>query len=302
VQNKPNLARALGSGRGLAGPPGPAGGQICKTNPIPGGVRCPEVPRAWGDYAKRTQFGDRIVRNEPNFARPGRLTEENVRNEPKLGGHEVYRQRSSCVAVAGPGGNTQMRKTNPISVTGAERRAGTPNPRSGRGQALRRAEECKTNPTWPARPEMGASWRVAMPGRRAIVQNEAKLGETGKCGQRASSCGAWPGRGSEMCKTKPIWLRRGANLQSTDHRGVAVRRAERSIRGACEGHQTHCRVLGAPLRALRPPAVQRPGRASAAPSLILLLARKARNANLRHLRASNVGWASASAGVTGWRL
>jgi hypothetical protein len=46
---------------------------------------------------------------------------------------------------------------------------------------------------------------ISLPRRRRteeIVQNEAKLGATGVCGQRLPSCGAWPG--SEMCKTNPI--------------------------------------------------------------------------------------------------
>ena len=33
-----------------------------------------------------------------------------------------------------------------------------------------------------------------------IVQNEAKLRETGMCGQGLSPCGAWPGRGVKRAK------------------------------------------------------------------------------------------------------
>jgi hypothetical protein len=34
----------------------------------------------------------------------------------------------------------------------------------------------KTNPIWPARPEMGAGWQAAMSRRSAIAQNEANSG------------------------------------------------------------------------------------------------------------------------------
>jgi hypothetical protein len=51
---------------------------------------------------------------------------------------------------------------------------------------------CKTNPIWPGRGRL----------TEEIVQNEAKLGGTGVCGQRRLSCGARPG--SETCKTNPV--------------------------------------------------------------------------------------------------
>jgi hypothetical protein len=57
-----------------------------------------------------------------------------------------------------------MRQTNPIWPAGARSRAGTPDPRSGRGQALQRTESCETNPISP-----GRRWLAA-----GIVQNEAK--------------------------------------------------------------------------------------------------------------------------------
>jgi hypothetical protein len=56
--------------------------------------------------------------------------------------------------------------------------------------------QCKTNPIWPARPGMGAGRRAAMPGRRAIVQNEPNLAPRGS------------GAGGKTCKTNPILPRR----------------------------------------------------------------------------------------------
>jgi hypothetical protein len=68
------------------------GSGTCKTNPVPDGVgargpggRGPIVqnePNLGSKRAKRTQFGGRNVRNEPNFAPRGPLTEEIVQNEP----------------------------------------------------------------------------------------------------------------------------------------------------------------------------------------------------------------------------
>jgi hypothetical protein len=52
---------------------------------------------------------------------------------------------------------------------------------------------CKTNPI-----SLGRRWLAA-----GIVRNEAKLGETGACGRRQSSCGG-AAPGSETCETKPI--------------------------------------------------------------------------------------------------
>jgi hypothetical protein len=76
-----------------------------------------------------------IVRNEPNCARPGRVTEEIVQNEAKLGGTGVCGQWQFSCGVVRPA--SEPCKTNPISVSGAEDRAGTPNLRGG--------EMCKTN-------------------------------------------------------------------------------------------------------------------------------------------------------------
>jgi hypothetical protein len=84
---------------------------------------------------------------------------------------------------------------------------------------------------------------LVRPGRlmEGIVQNKAKLGQTGACGQR-SSCGPWLGRlvkrakrtqfgparrraGGEMCKTNPILL--SGQMVGTAHptkRGGSLRR------------------------------------------------------------------------------
>jgi hypothetical protein len=94
------------------------------------------------------------------------------------------------VATKRPAPEDRSRKTKPISGSGGRSRSGTPNPRSGRGQALRRAEACKTNPIY------------RRPGRltKGIVQNEAKLGGNGACGQRRLPCGAWLGWGVKRAK------------------------------------------------------------------------------------------------------
>jgi hypothetical protein len=84
------------------------------------------------------------------------------------------------------------------------------------GVARPRSEMCKTNPISPGRRRV----------TEGIVQNEAKLGVTGVCGQRQVWRGARLGRGVEcaertqfppaggnwprkLCETNPIWGRRG---------------------------------------------------------------------------------------------
>jgi hypothetical protein len=84
------------------------------------------------------------------------------------------------------------------------------------GVARPRSEMCKTNPISPSRRRV----------TEGIVQNEAKLGVTGVCGQRQVWRGARLGRGVEcaertqfppaggnwprkLCETNPIWGRRG---------------------------------------------------------------------------------------------
>jgi hypothetical protein len=58
------------------------------------------------------------------------------------------------------------------------------------GVALPGSETCKTNPIFPRR-----GWVT-----EEIVQNEAKLGWNGVCGQRLLSCGPWLGRGVKCAK------------------------------------------------------------------------------------------------------
>jgi hypothetical protein len=123
----------------------------------------------------------------------------------------------------------QTCKTNPIEPgrrantqnkpTGTECRAGLPrsgtpcrgNPRSSRGQALRRGETCKTNPILPRRR------RVA----EEIMQNEPNFtppqaADGGNCAKRSQTWADWgmwvkvvvwgaARPGSETCKTNPIW-------------------------------------------------------------------------------------------------
>jgi hypothetical protein len=126
-----------------------------------------------------------IVRNEPNCARPGRVTEEIVQNEAKLGGTGVCGQWQFSCGVVRPA--SEPCKTNPISVSGAEDRAGTPNLRGG--------EMCKTNPIWR--------------GRRGNVQNEPNLlrrtrgGRTGVSGARYRV----PGQEGPACR--PLTSNRG---------------------------------------------------------------------------------------------
>jgi hypothetical protein len=85
----------------------------------------------------------------------GRLTEEIVQNEAKLGEPGVYGQRQpSCGAWLGRGVKCAKRtqfggpRPHDCGLRIQRGRAGTPNPRSGRGQAVRRGEMCKTNPIW----------------------------------------------------------------------------------------------------------------------------------------------------------
>jgi hypothetical protein len=100
-----------------------------------------------------------------------------------------------------------MRKTNPISATGGRCRAGTPN--------LRRAETCKTNPISPRRKRL----------TEGIVQNEAKLGETGVCGQRPLSCGAWLGR-RVKCAVRTQFLDCGLQIADWETAVVGGRRRQ----------------------------------------------------------------------------
>jgi hypothetical protein len=107
-----------------------------------------------------------------------------------------------------------MRKTNPIPLLGqmlgtarptkrgpltggiVQNKRNSARPRADAGGKMR-----KTNQIWPARPEMGAGWRVAIPGRRAIVRNEANFGSN-----RAKRTQFGPAAGTrrrKLCKTKP---------------------------------------------------------------------------------------------------
>ncbi len=106
-------------------------------------------------------------------------------------------------------------------------------PRSRRGQALRRRESCETNPISP-----GRRWLT-----EEIVQNKAKLGKTGVCGQRQSLRGVWRSRGVKRAKRTQFRGRRPPGLRIGDcglqiercragtpnprsGRGQALRRAE----------------------------------------------------------------------------
>jgi hypothetical protein len=124
-------------------------------------------------------FGD--GKTKPIYSRPAgraiRGTDHAKRTQFRDCGLRIGNCGTSAV-----GGRRRPNARNPISATGARSRAGTPN--------LRRAETCETNPIWPGR----------KPVPKENVRNEAKLGATGVCGQRLSSCGACPGRGVKRAK------------------------------------------------------------------------------------------------------
>jgi hypothetical protein len=103
---------------------GLAGSETCGTNPI-WGLEAPGLPRRFaprndmlriGDFglkqagprqvpegkcAKRTQFGGRIVRNEPNFAPAGRQMRK---TKPNLGGPGDLDKGGERAAMARPEG------------------------------------------------------------------------------------------------------------------------------------------------------------------------------------------------------
>jgi hypothetical protein len=110
-----------------------------------------------------------------------------------------------------------MRKTNPISPTAGEVGRGRPTyqgPKSAEqsqfseGRPASRGRSCETNP-------------ICAGGERLteeVVQNEAKPGETGVCGQRQLWYGARLGRGVKRAKRTqfrpPGGGRRRANAQN----------------------------------------------------------------------------------------
>jgi hypothetical protein len=90
-------------------------------------------------------------------------------------------------------------------------------------QSASHGETCKTNPIWTTRPGMGAGWRDAVPGRRAIVRNEPNFQlriadfrlRIGRGVGRAwleTACRGNPRRG-KMRRTNPIWPPRGPVLE-----------------------------------------------------------------------------------------
>jgi hypothetical protein len=95
----------------------------------------------------------------------------------------------SSVKPEGPGADAggQICKTNPICPKGP---GGPPSPLDPPVSDPRRRRLCKTNPISPRRGRL----------MEGIAQNETKLRGTGVCGQRQSSCGAWPGRAVKRAK------------------------------------------------------------------------------------------------------
>jgi hypothetical protein len=131
VQNEPNWARAPGNGRWLAGP------------------RCPPD----GDCAKRSQFGGRIVRNEPNLVRPGAADGRNCAKQSQTWEDwDIWAKR----ALWGRGSaGSEMCKTNPISkrqvsslrFQGADRKEHVPDPLTSNFKPqTSHSLACKTKP------------------------------------------------------------------------------------------------------------------------------------------------------------
>ncbi len=136
-----------------------AGGEMRKTNPIslPGQMVGSAHP------AKRTgPLRWRFVQNEPNSARRGRAPEAKCAKRTQLGRGRFYvkalpvKRLWSFGRFEGRAKQTQLGAGSPTIADWRLRigrcRAGTPNPFDYRsGQALRRAETCKTNPIGPGR-------------------------------------------------------------------------------------------------------------------------------------------------------
>jgi hypothetical protein len=147
--------------------------------------------------AKRTQFppagGDRRRKSferNPIWSRRGQICKTRRTRQKSESGESIFDSRPKTLVPARLGDFCRGRQTNPISAASGRRRAGTPDPRSGRGQALRKTEACETNPISPRRRRL----------IEGIVRNEAKLGGAGVCGERRFSCGARLGR--EMKRAK----------------------------------------------------------------------------------------------------
>jgi hypothetical protein len=135
----------------------------------------------------------------------GRLTEEIVRNEAKLRWTGVYGQRQlSCGPWLGRGvkraKRTQFRgpEAHDCELVTADWRTPAVGVQAGQSPVLPNIPSSHP-PSPQPRPERKRAKRTQFgPGRRRltdeIVQNEAKRGETGVCGKRQLSCGAWLGR------------------------------------------------------------------------------------------------------------
>jgi hypothetical protein len=120
----------------------------------------------------------RNVRNEPNLARPGRLTEGIARNEAKLGGSGACGQRQSS------------------------RR-----PWLGRGgKRAKRTQFC------PSAWEWARVARAARPRRRAIVQNKPNSPDPGRHRHE------WRGHRGLLRRTKPILRRRECALTAAEQK------------------------------------------------------------------------------------
>jgi hypothetical protein len=198
VRNEPNLTRPGGGDGGncakrsqtwadwgiwamvLAWAVARPGSETCKTNPI---LRLRISDCGFGDACRLRTDADRLCKTNQIPPRRGRVPEEIVQNEAKLGLTGVYGQWFSRGPRLGQG--VKRAKRTQFAACGY---SSIPffhclpvqchtSPKGYGGGEL-----CKTNQIWPGRRRV----------TEETVQNEAKLGGTGVCRQRRLSCGRGP--------------------------------------------------------------------------------------------------------------